>query len=114
MALPTPRHRVDPLDQAKWRDLAACKGSGPSVFFGPSTAGARARCRRCVVQEICFWYALATEEESGYRFGVWGATTPALRRHIAALIGDGYAWRRLNELLESRADARLEEMAEGA
>ena len=106
----TARRGVDPIDQANWRDAAACKGAGPAVFFGTSPRAAKVSCRRCAVQEICFWYALATEEEAGYRFGVWGATTPALRHEIASLVGPGYARRRLGVLVGTHADA----LAKGA
>ena len=38
---------------------------------------------------------MALEEQLGYRFGVWGRTTPARRGEIARLLGPGYASRRL-------------------
>lgn len=99
------RRGVYPIDQAKWRDAAACKGVGPAVFFQTSPRAAKLSCRRCAVQEICFWYALATEEDTGYRFGVWGAKTPGLRGEIASLVGPGYARLRLGVLVGTHADA---------
>jgi hypothetical protein len=45
--------------------------------------------------EDLFWFALASEEEAGYRFGIWGRTTPTQRAYVATLTGTGYARRRL-------------------
>lgn len=91
------------VDYESWRELAACKGVGSAAFFGPRTQRGRERCACCRVDEICFWYAMATEEEDGCRSGVWGDTTPRLRETIAQLIGPGYARRRLATLGRSTA-----------
>jgi hypothetical protein len=84
-----------------WRDLAACHGLGPVPFYGSGSEAARRCCRRCEVDEICFWFAMATEEEAGYRFGVWAGTTPAVRAQVATVIGTGFAQRRFLALVGS-------------
>jgi hypothetical protein len=72
---------------------------GPTRFFARSASGARSICDRCRVEELCFWFAMANEERAGYRYGVWGRTTPAVREQIAVIVGRGYAVRRLRALL---------------
>jgi Transcription factor WhiB len=97
---------ADRGDRVGWRDLAACRGIGPAPFYG-SVGAAQACCGRCRVDEVCFWFALATEEEAGYRFGIWAGTTPAARAQIATVIGAGYARRRFLALLGTNpADCR--------
>lgn len=76
-----------------WMDQAACRGAAPAEFFGDPAARARgqARCRGCPVCEVCLWWALAVEAEVGYRFGIWGGLSPALRARIARVTGAAYA-----------------------
>jgi hypothetical protein len=78
-----------------WRQFAACRGLGPAAFFDELPRHALACCARCPVQEICLWYALAIEEEVGYRFGLWAGTTPTVRARIARVTGPGYSRGRL-------------------
>lgn len=100
------------LDPVGWQELAPHKDAGRATFFGPSLDGAKARCGRCRAQEICLWCALATEEEgeAGWRFGLSGATAPALRHQIAVVIRPGCIRRRLELLLEAHSHA----LAKGA
>jgi len=91
------------LEPTSWRDLAACRGEGQATFFGPGSERARGRCVGCPVDEVCFWYAMASEEETGHRSGVWGRTTAAQRVRIARLIGPGYARRRLELVAADRS-----------
>lgn len=96
------------LASTSWTELAACRQMGHSRFFAQSSSAARSICARCGVDEICFWFAMAHEEQVGYRSGVWGHTTPAMRKEIAALIGPGYAQRRLAAVLARwRAEERV-------
>jgi WhiB family transcriptional regulator, redox-sensing transcriptional regulator len=76
-----------------WMDHAACRGAGPAEFFGEPAARARgqARCRGCPVREVCLWWALAVEADAGYRFGIWGGLSPAVRARIARVTGAAYA-----------------------
>jgi hypothetical protein len=74
-----------------WTADAACRGVGPDEFFG---AGGRGR-RRCrvisPVVEVCFWWALVAESDLGYRFGIWGGASPAVRANVAWVTGVDYA-----------------------
>jgi hypothetical protein len=90
---------VRSCDLTDWRELAACRDMGPAAFYDTAPKAARARCRRCPVDELCFWFALTTEEEAGCRFGIWGGTTPDVRAYIARVSGAGYARRRFLALL---------------
>lgn len=81
------------LDQAglwAWVEHAACRGVGAAEFFG-SAAGGRKRCRGCPVAEACFWGAIVAEADVGYRFGIWGGATPAVRAQVAWVTGVDYA-----------------------
>lgn len=66
-----------------WRELAACKGQPPSVFF-PEPQGsvtglvARRVCNRCEVRSECLEYAIATRQESG----IWGGLTTQERQRF--------------------------------
>lgn len=65
-----------------WRDRAACRGMGPSLFFpeaGGSTREAIAVCEACPVKEDCLREATGPQPE---RFGVWGGTSEATRRKM--------------------------------
>ncbi len=76
----------------EWRDLAACNGHDPSLFFpagetGPAAlqiAQAKRICVTCDVQEDCLLYALDSNQVSG----IWGGLTeeerrPVRRRHLS-------------------------------
>jgi WhiB family redox-sensing transcriptional regulator len=72
----------------RWWDLAACQSADPQLFFPVITAGAgqarvrraKAICDRCAIRDQCLDYAIA----SGQPHGIWGGTTEAERRVIAA------------------------------
>lgn len=64
-----------------WRELGACRGLDPEVFF-PETDEeadeAKAICAECPVRVACLEHALASRE----KVGVWGGTTERERRRI--------------------------------
>ncbi|MEO6121598.1 MAG: WhiB family transcriptional regulator [Acidimicrobiales bacterium] len=66
-----------------WRQLAACSGVDPRVFFPTAedqvaTEEAKAICRMCPVLEPCLDHALVNRE----REGVWGGATDRERRRM--------------------------------
>ncbi|MGH9069381.1 MAG: WhiB family transcriptional regulator [Acidimicrobiales bacterium] len=72
-------------DILTWRDAAACAGLRPGLFHaqtGRQAQAAKACCATCPVKEPCLLTALVAEEDAGYRFGIWGATTPGERAVI--------------------------------
>lgn len=64
-----------------WRDLGACRGLDPEVFF-PETDEeadiAKNICATCDVRVACLEHALSSRE----KVGVWGGTTERERRRI--------------------------------
>jgi hypothetical protein len=99
---------------AIWSCRAACRGVGSAGFFGRrSGVAARARCGCCPVAEACLWWAMVVEEDSGYRFGLWGGTTPALRARMAKAAAVGYARGRLRAAMAGLADTTGDEPAPG-
>jgi len=65
-----------------WRDHAACRKVGPSLFFGVNDSDderAVAVCRDCPVQEPCLAYALRAREP----LGVWGGVPADERQRMA-------------------------------
>lgn len=64
-----------------WRELGACRGLDPEVFF-PETEEeadiAKAICADCPVRVACLEHALSSRE----KVGVWGGTTERERRRI--------------------------------
>jgi hypothetical protein len=75
-------------------DRAACRGVDAGVFFGIATAGGRRRGRTCSVGEPCFWWAIVAESDLGYRFGLWGGASAALRARVVRVTGVDHARRR--------------------
>jgi len=75
---------TEPADD--WRDLAACRGEDPELFFPIGTSGpallqveqAKAVCRRCSVIDQCLAEALRRRE----MYGIWGGTTEAERAEL--------------------------------
>lgn len=64
-----------------WRNLGACRGLDPAVFFPDTdqTADeAKEICFTCDVRIACLEHALASQEKAG----VWGGTTERERRRI--------------------------------
>jgi hypothetical protein len=86
----------DPGERA-WMQYAACRGVGAAEFFGTAAARGRKRCRVCPVREACFWGAIVFESDLGYRYGIWGGATPAVRAQVAWVTGVDYAWARFEE-----------------
>lgn len=85
-----------------WRDAAACRGAPTAEYFGRPSARlrGRARCERCMVAEVCLWWAIVAEDGAGYRYGVWGGLSPARRSKVAAEVGADGARANLIAVLE--------------
>lgn len=70
----------------EWRDLAACNGFDPELFFPAGETGpaadqirqAKRVCAGCEVQEDCLTYAIETNQVAG----VWGGLTEDERRPV--------------------------------
>lgn len=70
----------------EWRDLAACNGHDPHLFFPAGETGpaalqitqAKRICASCEVQEDCLAYAIETNQVAG----VWGGLTEDERRPV--------------------------------
>ena len=75
-------------DKSLWRELAACRGADPELFFpltesGPSLGQIRQAkqiCRVCRVQRACLTWAL----QHAMSEGIWGGSTEAERRAVVA------------------------------
>ena len=66
---------------ARWRELAACRGTGLEVFFpsrGESAAPARQVCAACPVRQPCLDYAITNR----ITYGIWGGLTERERRAL--------------------------------
>ena len=64
-----------------WRELGACRGLDPDVFFPESDEDAELAkeiCFTCDVRVACLEHALGRRE----KVGVWGGTTERERRRI--------------------------------
>ncbi len=66
-----------------WRDLGACRGLAPEVFFPDTDEDSDAEvakevCANCRVRAACLDYALSFREKQG----VWGGLTERERRRI--------------------------------
>jgi len=79
-----PRHRslaAPARFAARWRELAACRGSDLEVFFpgrGESAGPARRVCAACPVRQACLDYAISNR----IAYGVWGGLTERERRAL--------------------------------
>jgi WhiB family redox-sensing transcriptional regulator len=79
-----PRHRslaVPARFAARWRELAACRGTDLEVFFpgrGDSAGPARRVCAACPVRQPCLDYAITNR----IAYGVWGGLTERERRAL--------------------------------
>lgn len=85
-----------------WRNLAACLGADPDLFYSFDTAEqdqAREICRACHVRQTCLTAANAEEHGTGARWGIRGGMT-----------GDERARAHRAEV-QRRADARRREQA---
>jgi len=80
--LPRPRSLAVPARFAgRWRELAACRGTGLEVFFpgrGESAGPARRVCAACPVRQACLDYAITNR----IVHGVWGGLTERERRAL--------------------------------
>lgn len=64
-----------------WRELGACRGLEPTIFFPDDDADAedaKAVCASCSVRVACLEHALSIREKQG----VWGGATERERRRI--------------------------------
>ena len=79
-----PRHRTLPAPArfaARWRELAACRGTDLNLFFpgrGESADPARQVCAACPVREPCLDYAIS----NAITHGIWGGLTERERRAL--------------------------------
>jgi len=79
-----PRHRslaAPARFAARWRELAACRGTDLEVFFperGESAGPARQVCAACPVRQPCLDYAITNR----IAYGVWGGLTERERRTL--------------------------------
>jgi WhiB family redox-sensing transcriptional regulator len=79
-----PRHRtlaVPARFAARWRELAACRGTDLELFFpgrGESAGPARQVCAACPVRQACLDYAITNR----IAYGVWGGLTERERRPL--------------------------------
>ncbi len=66
---------------ARWRELAACRGTDLEVFFpgrGETAEPARRICARCPVRQPCLDYALSNR----IAHGIWGGLAERDRREL--------------------------------
>ncbi len=72
------------VKQIMWRELGACRGLEPGIFY-PDTEveaeNAKAVCQSCGVRVACLEFALNSHEKQG----VWGGATERERRRIVRL-----------------------------
>jgi WhiB family redox-sensing transcriptional regulator len=64
-----------------WRELGACRGLEPGIFFpedDDDAEDAKAVCATCNVRVACLEHALTIRE----KVGVWGGATERERRRI--------------------------------
>ena len=67
--------------ELKWRELGACKGLEPSIFYpddDDEALDAKAVCADCGVRIACLEFALQVREKQG----VWGGATERERLRI--------------------------------
>jgi WhiB family redox-sensing transcriptional regulator len=66
---------------ARWRELAACRGTDLGLFFpgrGESAGPARQVCAACPVRQPCLEYAISNR----IAYGIWGGLTERERRAL--------------------------------
>ena len=67
--------------EINWRQLGACRGLEPSVFYPDDDdegLEAKSVCAECGVRVACLEYALQVREKAG----VWGGATERERRRL--------------------------------
>jgi Transcription factor WhiB len=80
----SPRHRslhAPARFAARWRELAACRGTDLNLFFpgrGESAEPARQVCAACPVRQPCLDYAVS----NAITDGIWGGLTERERRAL--------------------------------
>jgi WhiB family redox-sensing transcriptional regulator len=100
-----PRHRslaAPARFAARWRELAACRGTDLGVFFpdrGEPAEAARQVCAECPVRQPCLDYAITNR----IVHGIWGGLTERERRALRS--GWMRASRRDRDLAILAADA---------
>ncbi len=70
-----------PVKQIVWRELGACRGLEPSIFYpddDDDALDAKEVCGECSVRVACLEFALNAREKQG----VWGGATERERRRI--------------------------------
>jgi WhiB family redox-sensing transcriptional regulator len=75
---------VVPVKEIVWRELGACRGLEPSIFYPDAEVeaeDAKAVCQNCGVRVACLEFALSSHEKQG----VWGGATERERRRIVRL-----------------------------
>ncbi|MFM8267350.1 MAG: WhiB family transcriptional regulator [Ilumatobacteraceae bacterium] len=69
------------VNEIQWRQLGACRGLDPTVFYpddDDDAPEAKAVCAECGVRVACLEYALSSREKAG----VWGGATERERRRM--------------------------------
>lgn len=64
-----------------WREVGACRGLEPTIFYpddDEDASDAKAICAECRVRVTCLEFALSYREKQG----VWGGATERERRRI--------------------------------
>ena len=67
--------------ELKWRELGACRGLEPAIFYpddDDEAVDAKAVCSECAVRVTCLEFALQVREKQG----VWGGATERERRRM--------------------------------
>lgn len=70
-----------PAKEIVWRELGACRGLEPSIFYpddDDDALDAKEVCAECGVRVACLEFALQAREKQG----VWGGATERERRRI--------------------------------
>jgi len=69
------------VNPTAWRDLGACRGLAPAIFYpddDDDAHDAKSVCAQCGVRVACLEFALSSREKQG----VWGGATERERRRI--------------------------------
>jgi WhiB family redox-sensing transcriptional regulator len=69
------------VKQIVWRELGACRGLEPSIFYpdeDDNAEDAKDICQQCSVRVACLEFALSAREKQG----VWGGATERERRRM--------------------------------
>ncbi len=72
---------MDVVKDITWRELGACRGLEPTIFYpdeDEDATDAKSVCAECRVRVTCLEFALNHREKQG----VWGGATERERRRI--------------------------------